>query len=141
MDQQKYQKCLIFHQLSTTLHPDCYSAHLETVLSWVSMACQLQFPSCPTLLTFCCGKLSVLSWLSTKIPPPDINITDLTWSLPIKSGSLPVFSRRVGNISAGQARNTYRQAVNRNQQACYKLQLLFCSNRTLSLLGYTTFTD
>ena len=39
-----------------------------------------------------------------------------TRTLLIKMGSLPVFNHRVGNISAGQAGNTYRQAINRNQQ-------------------------
>ena len=50
---------------------------------------------------------------------PVVNITDLTWSLLVKMGSLPVFNCRVGNISVGQAGNTYRQAVNRNQQGAY----------------------
>ena len=43
---------------------------------------------------------------------PVVNITDHTWTLPIKMGSLPVFTSRVGNISAGQAGSTSRQVVN-----------------------------
>ena len=35
-----------------------------------------------------------------------VNITNLTWSLPVKTGSIPVFHHRVGYISAGQAGNT-----------------------------------
>ena len=33
-----------------------------------------------------------------------VNITDLTWTLPVKAGSLQVFNQRVGNI-LGQAGN------------------------------------
>ena len=45
----KYQTCLIFQQPSMTLYLDCDSAHLETVLSWTSTACQLHVPSSPIL--------------------------------------------------------------------------------------------
>ena len=34
---------------------------------------------------------------------PVINITDPTWSLPIKTGGLQIFECRVSNIPAGQA--------------------------------------
>ena len=37
---------------------------------------------------------------------PLVNITNLIWTLPVKTGSLPVFNRRAGNILAGQAGNT-----------------------------------
>ena len=122
----KYQKCFIFHWPSRTL--DCGSAHLETFLLWISMACWLHFSSCPILLPSCLEKLAIQSFFSTRTPPPDspwtltdrtwkghqpvVNITHLTWTLPIKIESIPVFSHRVGNISEGQAGNTYRQAVN-----------------------------
>ena len=71
----KYQTCLIFHRPSMTQHPDCGSAHLETVLSWISTAYRLHFTSCPTLLLSCLEELSILSWLSTKTPPPDMPAT------------------------------------------------------------------
>ena len=57
----KYQTCLIFHQPSMILHPDCGFTHLETVLSWLSIACRLHFLSCPTLLLSCLEELPVLS--------------------------------------------------------------------------------
>ena len=50
---------------------------------------------------------------------PVANITDLTWTLPVKTGSLLVFKNIVDNISEGQARNTNRQAINRNRQGHY----------------------
>ena len=121
----------IKHVILPTLH-DCIPI---LALSWISTACRPHFPSCPILQLSCLEKLAVLSWLSTRIPPPDrpstlnqlylkgnwpdANITDLTRTLPFKTGCLPVFNRRVCNISAGQTRNTYRQTVNRNRQGSY----------------------
>ena len=102
----KYQTCLIFHQPSTTLHPDCGSAHLETVLLWISTDCRLQIVGYTSSLVLRCYRFV----LKVNIT---INITDLTWTLPVKMGNLPVFSCRAGNISAGQARNTFRQAINK----------------------------
>ena len=40
-----------------------------------------------------------------KVNLPVVIITDLTWTLPVKTRSLPVFIRRVVNISTEQARN------------------------------------
>ena len=54
----KHQTCLIFHQPSTTLYPDLGSAHLETVLSWISTACWSHLPSCPILLQSCLKELA-----------------------------------------------------------------------------------
>ena len=71
----KYQTCLIFHQPSMTLHPDSGFSHLETVLSWISTACQLHFLSFPTLLPSCLEKLPVLSCSSTRTPPQDRSAT------------------------------------------------------------------
>ena len=34
---------------------------------------------------------------------PVVNITNLAWSLPVKTGSLQIFNHRVSNISTGQA--------------------------------------
>ena len=67
----KYQICLIFHQFSMTLYPDCGSTHLETVLSWISTACRLHFPSCLTRLPSGLEKLAVLASFSTRTSPPD----------------------------------------------------------------------
>ena len=39
----KYQTCLIFHQPSQTLDPNCNSIHLETVLSCLFMCCHSHF--------------------------------------------------------------------------------------------------
>ena len=44
---QQISICLIFRRPSTTLYPDCGSAHLETILSWISTAFWLHLPSCP----------------------------------------------------------------------------------------------
>ena len=120
--------CLIFHRPCMNLYPDCFSAHLKTAMLWISTACLLHFPSCPFLLKSCLEKLPILvkyqdstslQAINTKQPyfkanRPFVNITDLTWTLPVKRGSRPVSNHRVGNISAGQAGNTYRQAVNTN---------------------------
>ena len=38
----KCHTCLIFHQPSLTLDPDCGFAYLETALSFLSMTCQYQ---------------------------------------------------------------------------------------------------
>ena len=53
-----------------TLYPNCGSAHLETILSLVSLACQTHLLSCTIRLPTWLEKLAVLSWLSTRIPPP-----------------------------------------------------------------------
>ena len=45
---------------------------------------------------------------------PVVNISNLTWTLPIKTRSLPVFNHKVSYI-LGQAGNTSRKAVNRNR--------------------------
>ena len=122
-ESSKYQTCLIFHQPSTTLDPDCGSVYLVTILLYLSMACCKYFLFCPMLLPCC---LEALSW-PIMVPYLDttskqavsrhkqlylkgnrlaVNIHHLTWSLPIKTGSL----RRFGNISTGQAGNTPGQA-------------------------------
>ena len=67
----KYNACLIIYRLSKTLYPDCGATHLDTILLWISMACQLYFTCCCVMLQFGLEKLSVLSWLSTRTPPPD----------------------------------------------------------------------
>ena len=68
--------------ISPTLHDSVcgpWLPHLETILSWISRACQLHFPSCPIPLLSCLEKLAILSWLSTT-PPPDrpAKLTDHT---------------------------------------------------------------
>ena len=45
----KYQRCLKFHQSLPTLDPGCGSAHLDTLLSCLSMFCQSHFQICPIL--------------------------------------------------------------------------------------------
>ena len=50
-----------------------------------------------------------------KANSPVLNITNLTWSLPVKT----VLNCRVCNNSVGQARHTYRQAINGNGQCGY----------------------
>ena len=47
-------------------------------------------------------------------------VVNLTWSLPIKAGSLQVFGHIVGCITAGQAGNTAGQDVKGNQQGSYR---------------------
>ena len=61
----KYQTCWLFYRPSITLYLDLASAHLETVLLWVSTACQAHFHSYPILLPSCLEELPDLSWLST----------------------------------------------------------------------------
>ena len=102
------QTFLIFHGPYTTLYPNCGSANLEYILSWISTACWVHFQSCPVLLPSCLEKLAVLSWFSTKTPPlhrlialtdhtdrPVINTTNVTWTL--NTESLPVGNRQAGN--------------------------------------------
>ena len=102
----------LFHRPWTNLYPDLGSAHLETVLSWISIACRSHFTSCPNLLPSwknflaCHGQIPghpLPTSVHTNQPfskanRPVVNTTDLTWTLPIKTASLPVFSCRVGNI-------------------------------------------
>ena len=96
----KYQTCLIFHRPSTTLHPNCGSAHLEIILLWISTACRLHFPSCHTLLLTCvqnfpsCPGYNYQDYqdstsrqadninpLYLKGSRPVVNITNLTYTL------------------------------------------------------------
>ena len=64
----KYQTCLIFYQPTSTLAPDCGSAHSKTVLSCLSMSCQSHFLSCPILLPSCLKTLAGLSYSSNPKP-------------------------------------------------------------------------
>ena len=81
------------------------STHLETVLYCLSTCCCSHFLSCPILLPYFLEALAGLSYSSTRKShsmknQPVLSNQDLTWSLPIKMGSL--FCRRVGFITAGQ---------------------------------------
>ena len=89
---------------SMTLYKDCGYTHLVTVLSCISMACWLHFLSCPE-------KLAVLFCLSIRTPPPERPSTLTNCKQASHKHNQPVFNRRVSNISAEQAGNTYRQPV------------------------------
>ena len=55
----KYQTCFIFYQPTLTLYLDIGSAHLVTVLLWISMIYWLNFPSYP--IPSCVEELPALS--------------------------------------------------------------------------------
>ena len=65
----KYQTCLIFHRPSTTLY-----------IWTVAPPTWKHFPSCPILLLFFLEKLVILSWFSSRTPPPGrpATLTDRT---------------------------------------------------------------
>ena len=54
--------------ISPTLDPDRGSAHLETLLSCMSMVCHSHFQTCPILLPFCWETLAGLLYLNTHQP-------------------------------------------------------------------------
>ena len=121
----KYQTYFIFDQPSWNLDPDPGSVHLVTVMCHVSLQLVVDTSHivqyCYHLvwkhLPDCHG--SVTGHNYTEGNWPFVKISDLTWSLLVKTRSLQVFGHRVGNISAGQAINTPGQAVNRNQHCSY----------------------
>ena len=87
---------------STTLHPDCGFSLLETVLLWISTVTLLVLSYIVTVLSCktCCPASVPRLHLKTVLEHRPylkanwlvINITDLTWSLTVKTGSLPVLS-------------------------------------------------
>ena len=100
------------------------STHLETVLLWICTASGLIFPSYPIVLSFLSFKTCHPVLVKYQDSTSRQAVNKYTTLLESKQAcrkhngpdmdncSLPVFNRRVGNISAGQARNTYRQAMN-----------------------------
>ena len=127
----KYQTCFIFHRPSTTLYPDLGSAPWKLGLYGLSVT-PPALPYTETVLSGSTSRPFVFKYLNTTSQQAvhanrrylkgniTMNIiTNLTWSLPVKSRSLQVFNHRVGNISAGQARKTSQHAINRNRQGSY----------------------
>ena len=109
---------------------------METVFPCLSTSCCSHFQTCPILLLSCRETLARLTYTSTQHHSmtscrttqavlerelPLISKQDLTWSLPIKSGSLQTSGCRVGCITAGQV--------------CRKDWLHFTNSR---LVGYGT---
>ena len=114
----KYQRCLIFHRPSPTLYPDLgYPPRYRPVMGLYSLSGKTSQP----VVVKCIDTISrhhhrpyTQSFKGNRLV---VNLTDLTWSFPVKTESLQAFNFRVSNISAGQAVYTSQPAINRNRKA------------------------
>ena len=125
----RYAICYIFYRPSMTLDLDRGSADLEIVLSCLFTSSRSHFPSTPIPLPSYLEALALAIVLYPDFAPQQAveqyqpylkanrcvtNNPHLTWSFPVKTGSLQVCGHRVGNISAGQAGNTPGQDIKEN---------------------------